>query len=298
MMRSRARTNAVVGILVGAITGAIVTTHQIRNTKERSSADEVLYLSSSKTLKRFSLGYTSLLADIYWTRAVQYFGSRHLAQSAHYDLLYPLLDITTDLDPHLTVAYQNGAFFLAGSPPSGAGQPDKAVYLLEKGIRANPEFWRLYFTLGFVDYMDRRDYKAAQEAFDRGSHVPGALPWMKTMAATMAEHAGEWETAVAIWSRLYESTQDPGIRENAFQHLIALRVERETSRLQAIIRSFREKTGKAPTSWADLVREGVLRGIPLDPNGVPYKLSQDGSVTVQDPQRFPYINQGSSATEK
>jgi len=28
-----------------------------------------------------------------------------------YDLLYPLLDITTDLDPHLIVAYEFGSCF-------------------------------------------------------------------------------------------------------------------------------------------------------------------------------------------
>src|SRR5262245_13760588 len=176
---------------------------------KEATLEEILYIPSSKALKRMSLGYSGLLADIYWTRAVQYFGGKHEVDmfgdkaeqgSTRYDLLYPLLDITTDLDPNLIPAYQNGSIFLT---LSGARQPDKAVALLEKGIRANPEYWRLYFTLGFIHYQDRQDYKAAQEAFERGSEVPGALPWMKVMAARMAEHGRDINTAIELWKGVY-----------------------------------------------------------------------------------------------
>src|SRR4051812_17283566 len=77
---------------------------------DRASA-EVLYLPSAGVLKRLSLGYTGLAADIYWTRVVQYFGGKHSQHSANYALLAPLLEITTDLDPKLIVAYQFGATF-------------------------------------------------------------------------------------------------------------------------------------------------------------------------------------------
>src|SRR5579884_4372594 len=106
---------------------------QVRGTD--STLQEILYLPSGKAVKRLSLGYSSLMADIYWTRAVQYFGEHHIQKSTRYDLLYPLLDITTDLDPHLIVAYDTGSIFLSQKVPDGAGEPDKAVALVEKGIR-------------------------------------------------------------------------------------------------------------------------------------------------------------------
>lgn len=279
-------------IMAAALAGAVASSYEIRAGNEGPATnDDVLYFQSSKNLRRFSLGYSSLLADIYWTRAVQYFGSKHLSHSRHYELLYPLLNIATDLDPELIVAYQNGAIFLSAAPPGGAGESDKAVALLEKGIRANPDYWRFYFTLGFIQYMDRKDYKAAQEAFERGSQSPGALPWMKVMAAMMAQHAGESEIAVAIWTRLYESTEDAGIRDTALQHLTALRVDAEVSRLQEIVDLFRQKSGKAPTGWIDLIRLRLLVGIPLDPAGNPYRLDPNGKVRVEDPQKFPFFTQ-------
>jgi len=168
-------------LLVGLFTGSVVALRKLDTLRGREATlEEVLYVPSGQTLKRISLGYSGLLANIYWTRAVQYFGSR-LWHSSHFELLAPLLDITTDLDPHLIVAYQTGSIFLSQRVPNGAGQPDKAVALLEKGIRANPEYWRLYFTLGFIHYLDRHDYKAAEQAFDRGSRISGALPFMKVM---------------------------------------------------------------------------------------------------------------------
>jgi tetratricopeptide (TPR) repeat protein len=257
---------------------------------EQATLEEVLYLPSGKTLKRMSLGYSSLLADIYWTRAVQYFGSR-VRRSTHFELLDPLLDITTDLDPNLIVAYEDGAIFLAQQPPMGAGQPDKAVALAEKGIRENPSHWRLYFTLGFIQYLERHDYKAAEEAFRKGSEVPGALPWMKVMAARMAEKGKNIETAVTLWQTIYNSTNDKELKKTAIQHLDSLRADADLDELQHRVQVYRERTGSEPSQWADLIRAGLVPGIPVDPTGMPYKLGSGGRVTVQDPANFKFLGE-------
>ena len=51
-----------------------------------------------------------------------------------YPLLYPLLDLTTTLDPVFNIAYRFGSIFLAEPYPGGAGRPDLAITLLEKGL--------------------------------------------------------------------------------------------------------------------------------------------------------------------
>ncbi len=259
---------------------------------KEATLEEVVYLPSGTTLKRISLGYSGLLADIYWTRAVQYFGAKFHNPTKRLDLLYPLLDITTDLDPHLIPAYQTGSIFLSLQRPAGAGQPDKAVALLEKGIRANPEYWRMYFTLGFVHYMDRKDYKAAQEAFAKGSEVPGAMTWMKAMAARMAEHAADPSTAIALWQGVYEMTKENSVRDSALKHIASLQADVLMEELDRRVESYREKTGTLPSQWSDLERAGLLRGIPLDPSGAPFKLMPDGTVQVQDPTKFPFLGEG------
>src|SRR6266849_6705345 len=88
-----------------------------------ATLEEVLYISSPQALKRLSLGYHGLLADIYWTRAVQYYGNKHHDGARRFDLLAPLLEITTALDPQLLVAYEYGANFLAPKPPMAPACP-------------------------------------------------------------------------------------------------------------------------------------------------------------------------------
>ena len=277
-------------LVVALFAGAIVSRRRVEKIRgEQSTLEETLYLPSGKTVKRLSLGYSSLLADVYWTRAVQYFGARHLGRARRYDLLYPLLDITTDLDPHLIVAYETGSIFLSQRQPDGAGQPDKAVVLVEKGIRENPAYWRLYFTLGFIHYVDRKDYKAAQQAFQKGSEIPGALPWMKIMAARLAEKAYDPVTATYLWKTIFETTHDPSVKESAASHLISLRADSEMDELERRTREYHQRFKLYPQQWSDLVRAGLLRGVPVDPNGVPYILRPDGAVQVADPKQFPYL---------
>src|SRR5215469_6606361 len=198
-MITRGKTVAIVLLLIAAFAGSVVSLNGAEAARgEQATLEDILYIPSSKALRRMSLGYSGVLADIYWTRAVQYYGRKLATRrpDLRYDLLYPLLDITTDLDPHLIVAYEFGSIFLSQRPPVGGGQPDKAVALLEKGIRANPDYWRLYFDLGFVHYFDRKDPKAAQQAFARGSENPKAFTWMKALAASMAERANDPQTAL------------------------------------------------------------------------------------------------------
>src|SRR6266851_9818387 len=168
MIRSRQVTAAATGLLLLCMAGSAVLLRQVDQMRTGATLQDVLYVSSPKLLKRLSLGYEGLLADIYWTRAVQYFGRKHMAYSDRYDLLAPLLEITTALDPHLIVAYQFGASFLAPPPPDGAGMPERAIQLVEYGIRNNPDDWKLYSDLGFIYYMDKKDYAGAAAAFDRG----------------------------------------------------------------------------------------------------------------------------------
>lgn len=279
-------------IMLAMLAGSTLSLRRIHADRPEAHLEDVLYIPSAKALKRISLGYNGLLADIYWTRAVQYFGWKHKQRSHEYPLLYPLLDVTTELDPQLIVAYRFGATFLAQEPPDGAGQQERAVELIEKGIKANPDDWHLYYDLGFVYAMNLGDYKAAADAFERGSKLPHTHPFLRILAADMAQHGGDIETARLMWQTTYNSTDDPGIRSNAMRHLQALDVDEMVPKLEQLVAQFREKTGVQPTSFVQLVQAGWIRQVPTDPLGMPYKLLPDGSVQVQDPEAWSFIRRG------
>ena len=292
-MKSRRQTTFIAGgCLVISLIMSILILRRVDRIRPQATLDEVLYISSPKVLERACLGYTGLMADIYWTRAVQYFGQRHYRSAQSYNLLAPLLEITTHLDPHLLVAYQFGASFLAPKPPSGPGQPDRAVQLIEYGIHNNPNEWKLYYNLGFVYYMELKDYAKAAEAFERGSRVPNAHPFLKLFAAQMAQHAGEYETARTLWIATYQTTKDEHIRSNAVDHLRALKVDEDVTLLQSAVTRFGERTGLLPSSMSELALAERLQRVPVDPDGNPYQLTAEGRILVEHPDDFPFITKG------
>lgn len=279
-------------VLVLSLAASSFVLHRVDQLRPRATLDEVLFLSSPTVIKRASLGYDGLAACIYWTRAVQYFGYRHHYYATSFNLLAPLLEITTHLDPHLIIAYEFGASFLSPKPPQGAGEPARAVELMQYGIQHNPDNWHLYYDLGFVYYIDLNDYKKAAEVFEQGSQIPNAHPFLKILAAQMAQHAGEYQTARMLWSATYQSTQDQQIKENAIEHLRALRVDEDVQHLQEAVTRFGERTGRLPADLAELATAEHLPGIPVDPDGNAYKLTSSGRVEVSDPDDFPFATRG------
>jgi hypothetical protein len=255
--------------------------HSIDGQREALSQerDDIL-LRSGKLMKMMSLEYAPLMADIYWTRVVQYYGNKHSQGKTNLELLWPLLDITTTLDPNLLVAYRFGAVFLAQAAPAGAGRPDLAVELIKRGIAANPDYWRLYEDLGFVYYFDLKDYKKASEAFLEGSKKPNAQVWMKVMAANIAAEGESFATSFFLWRDIYESASDPAVKKNALTQLQLLKAKEECRQLDALADEYQKRTGKRPTRIAELIQAGLLRGVPKDPAGFPYVFGENGKAEL------------------
>jgi tetratricopeptide (TPR) repeat protein len=241
--------------------------------------DDVL-LRSRKLVKLMSLEYAPLLADIYWTRAVQYYGNKHLRGQANLELLWPLLDITTTLDPNLLISYRFGAMFLSQAAPGGAGRPDLAVQLIQRGIKENPEYWRLYEDLGFIYYFDLKDYQKASDAFLEGSKNPNAKLWMKVMAAKIAAEGESLATSTFLWKDIYDSTPDPTIKKTALLHLQLLRVREDCKQLDALADEYAKRYGTRPARMREMVQAGLLDAIPVDPLGFAYVFGEDGKAEL------------------
>lgn len=237
--------------------------------------EQDLLLRSGAAAKKLSLGYNSLLADVYWTRAVQYYGARVVVPGSKFDQLWPLLDVATTLDPHLIVAYRFGAIFLS-EPYAGADRTDLAIELVKRGIAANPQEWHLGTDLGLLYYLRMQDYQKASAAYLETSRNPAAPVWVKLMAARIAQKGGSLETSRMIWSQLYESTSDAKIRENALKQIRSLKAQQDELQLDDLVGVYAQRFGHNPARMQDLVSAGLLPGVPVDPSGAPYVLGADG----------------------
>jgi hypothetical protein len=239
-----------------------------------------LLLRSGPMLKVMSLEYAPLMADLYWTRVVQYYGDKRAREDADIQLLWPLLDVTTTLDPNLIVAYRFGSMFLSEPAPRGAGRPDIAVELTQRGIAANPDYWQLYEDLGFIYYFNFKDYPKASAAFLEGSKNPASQVWMKVLAAKVLEKGETRETSGFLWSEIYNSTSDADVKRNALMHLQLMKAQTECEQLNVVAEEYERRTGHHATSVRDLVNAGLLRGSVVDPLGFVYEFDADGKAQL------------------
>jgi tetratricopeptide (TPR) repeat protein len=252
--------------------------------------DSALYLTSSATARRVALEYDSVLADLYWIRAIQYFGgTRRMVEAGEtitdpnrrqYDALFPLLDLTTSLDPRFNLAYRFGAIFLSEPPPRGPGRPDLAIRLLEKGLAERPDRWEYLQDIGFVHYWWRQDYKTAAEWFRRASEVPGAPWWLKSLAATTLAEGGDRPMSKAMWEAIRESAEIEWLRHDAERHLAQLRALDEIDALQPVVDRVAAQAAQRRLEWPDVVRAAGWPGVPADPSGTPYDIDERGRVQV------------------
>jgi hypothetical protein len=284
-----AATVAVVAVLLAAVV-------QLQATRERAyppreEADESLYFRSGVAVRRATGAYNALFADLYWIRAIQYYGGiRHrleLAATAQpiapeppasiaadaFPSLYPLLDITTTLDPRFNIAYRFGSVFLAEPSPRGANRPDLAIALLEKAVRERPDRWQYLQDIGFVHYWFRHDFLAAAEWFQKAADVPGAPWFLRSLAATTLAQGGDRQSSRAMWSAILETAEVDWVRHDAQRRLLQLQALDAVDELQAVVDRYTRSSG-VPADWRSLVAARLLPGIPLDPTGTPFDLSR------------------------
>ena len=287
-----------VALVVALMAAAVqVQAARERHYPVREDGAPTLYVASGAALRRLSLAYSALTADVYWIRALQYYGGakRRLASeppqlapppmlatdaSAGYPLLYPLLDLTTSLDPRFNVAYRFGAIFLAEPYPNGPGRPDLAVALLEKGLRERADRWEYMQDIGFVHYWYTHDYRTAAAWFDKASRIEGAPWWLRSLAATTLAQGGDRRSSRQMWAAILQSAEIDWLRQDAERRLLQLRALDEIDQLQPRVAAFLRQTGQPTASWQELARARVVPGIMADPSGTPYELTSDGLVRV------------------
>lgn len=192
----------------------------------------MLFVPPPEMTKALATGYRNMIADGLWLGLLQYYGDR-LVQAdmarRHAVNLGPMFDLITDLDPPFWFAYWLGAWALGDN-----NEADAAVALLRKGHAANPQDYNYDYLEGFVQFLERKDYTAAYQAFERAMHYPDAPRFAKTMAARMLQKEGLDEQALKIWQGIYATATDRVTKDIA---------RRNVERIQ------QEMAGQAPRAY-------------------------------------------------
>jgi hypothetical protein len=276
-------------VVIALLSVAVVGLQALEDTARAAIAPatesgDVLYLQSPTVLKRAALSYDALVADLYWIRAVQYYGGKRLSKGAkNYDLLYPLLDLTTSVDPYFDIAYRFGAIFLAEPYPGGAGRPDLGVALLQKGLRTQPDKWQFAEDIGFVYYWWLRDYGSAAEWFRRAADMPNAPEWLKPLAGVTLAQGGNRSSSRRLWTEIQQNPDAEWLQRQAEFRLKQLDALDGIDLIERAVQQYQHRTGAWPASWSDMIRAGALRAVPADPAGIPFQLDPSSGKVMLAP---------------
>ena len=259
--------NLVFAIALGCLClGAAIGLQVVRDTRyPRDQAERALmYVRSPQALRRIVLSFDALAADVYWIRALQHYGGDRLSKTKvqKYELLYPLLDLTTSLDPYFTIAYRFGAIFLSETYPGGVGRSDLAIALLQKGISAQPTKWQYYHDIAFVNYWQLHETALAAKWFRAAASQPGAPNWLEPVAVSMLVQGGDRASARFLLQEILKS-EEAWLRQMATRGLMQIDALDAIDQLQRLVNENRPPAGQ-PYSWQWLIRSGKLPGLPTD----------------------------------
>lgn len=245
------------------------------------------YLPDGKILKVAALGYREVVADVLWLQVIQAMGDKRVSTETG-QWIYRALDVVTTLDPTFVRAYEAGGHALC----SIVVMPQESNQLLEKGIRHNPQEWRLPFLLGINHYFEFGDNQKAADAMAMAARIPGAPEIIARLAAKLLVSAKSPQQAVELLTKVYEETSDDNVKRLLEQRLREAIVERDIAMLEDAIGRFFAQHSQRPARLEQLVQEGLLRELPQEPFSGEYLYNANSgevrSTEVKERMHMPF----------
>ena len=234
---------------------------------------QLLYLPTPEILKLASLGNQGLMADLLYIWSIQYYSQFSLDEKFLY--LENVFDLVTDLDPHYFDAYRIGALIMSVQRSGDPAQHKAAVArLYDKGLANMPDSWELAEVAAWDAHLVLNDQELAVRWMRMASERPGAPPEVKRVYGRWRDNIHGWtiEDSIAYWEEvLAEAERKPDINL-ATSHLYDSYVTLHRRRLDPLLGAIRQRTGRCPGSWQEVVDRGLLPEVPLDYLGNPYTI--------------------------
>lgn len=225
---------------------------------------DLVHVPSGRAMRVAALGHRTMLSDAYWLAAVQYIGERRADQRG-WQMLLPVIELVTDLDPRHGYAYQTAGIVL-----SAAGLLDESDRILSKGIDKGPPWWSFPYYLSFNHWFYRGDYATGAKYAAMAARRPGASPNISHLALSLASKSGTPEEAIEMLQELRATVKDE-VSAERLDHQIKLAVlERDAQRLERAASDLEKHRGWPIASLSELVMMGLIPEIPPDPFGGKY----------------------------
>jgi tetratricopeptide (TPR) repeat protein len=242
---------------------------------------DVAVVPATSAARWLSLGHPTLLANLFYLRAVQYIGEPR-ANARGWERLYPVIDLVTDLDPGHGYAYQ-----VAGTLLGSYDRVAESNAILEKGIRSCPSRYILPFLRAFNAFYYDGDYAEAGRFVEIAARTPGAPARLSQNVLAMYVKGNRTDAALAFLEHARSAAQDDESRRAIDEQVKQAVLERDAAGLDRAMARYEELHGVRPLMLFALVADGLVDRIPEDPFGGIYVIGPDGRTRSSvHPARF------------
>jgi tetratricopeptide (TPR) repeat protein len=213
-----------------------------------------------------SLGYRSVLADLYWIGAVNYFGDQRNAHFAYAELPN-YLELVIALDPDFRYPYLFAGYALPWNKGHGWVNVDSAISIMERGVHRFPNDWQLRIQLAYLYSGYQHQYREAGDQLAAAARLPGAPPYAGRLATRMYASTGNYDGALAIADEILGAEEDEDIRREMTRRKAEILVVRDLDRLERLINDFKRIENRFPTRLEELVSAGMIDALPRESLG-------------------------------
>ncbi len=232
--------------------------------RKKIPGSSIIYIPSGQYLKLATFGNSSLLADMIYVWAIQYYSDYTIPDM--YEYLDHIFSIINELDPSYLDPYDIGAVIAAYE----AEDLDLAFKILDRGLEKNPEQWFFPYMAAHYAQMIKKDHKLAQEYYEKAMNIEGVPPIVERLYANAIFKSMDYKRALQTWLEIYKTAKDERIKKIASNHLYNLTSTIDIQKINEAIEKFKESYGRNPMELSQLVRAGFLDSLPKDLDGKEY----------------------------
>jgi tetratricopeptide (TPR) repeat protein len=238
----------------------------------QAPGSSIIYIPSGKALKYVTFGYNSLMADLVYLWAIQYFSDQTIWE--RFDYLDHIFSIVAELDPQYLDPYEIGALIAVYD----AKDLDLALSILDRGLEKNPTQWILPLQAGHFAQMLAKNYDVAQKYYKKTMEIEGAPDIARRLYANAAFRISDYKTAWQNWLEIYETATDERVIKIASNHLYRTKAALDFETLKSAIELYKNRYGRAPEDLQKLVSEGIITAVPKDLDGEDYLYDPETEV--------------------
>ncbi len=201
----------------------------------------------SRSLLRFSLGFTNLLADLTWVQLLQ--GASHEEmKEGGVSWEYAKLRAILDLDRKFPRVYSFGSAFVSIFRRDEVGAED----LLRLWTRYEPLNWQSHYSLAFHLFHEMGKSEAAAPVIFQASQLPGAPPWLVSLGVRLLSERTGALTALQTAVSLFPSVREGEGRTRLSHRVRALNLALQKASWKENLEEYRKTNRREPKGIEDL----------------------------------------------